>query len=94
MYRNRIPGCLLRTRHLLTHVKITGWFLDLCSGYQTNRAVAEMAGLRYIAADIAEIFKLGSGPNAKVATAGVAADLTLIDPEDRLKEIERKSDSH
>ena len=82
IHRNRIPGRLLR--HLLTFVTKGTWFLDLCSGYQTNRAVVEEAGLIYIAVDIEEFFKTGPG---RTAQASVVADLVEIDPEELLKRI-------
>ena len=85
-HRNRIPGRLLR--HLLTYSKQTGWVLDLCSGYQTNRKVVEGAELRYVAVDIERTFRLGSGPHAATATADIVADLTQVDPEDLLDTIE------
>ena len=83
IHRNRIPGHLLR--YLLTFKKEGTWFLGLCSGYQTNREVVEKARLRYIAADTAELSKLGSGINAKTAHADITADLTEVDPEELLK---------
>ena len=43
---------------------------------------------RYIAVDIEKTFKLGSGPTALTATAGVVADLAVIDPEDLLSKIQ------
>ena len=88
IHRNRIPGRLLR--HLLKSAKKGTWFLDLCSGYQTNREVVENANLTCIAVDIEEFFKLGSGPNAKTARADIAADLADIDPEELLSQIEEK----
>ena len=88
IHRNRIPGRLLR--HLLKSAKKGTWFLDLCSGYQTNREVVEHANLTYIAVDIEEFFKLGPGPNAKTARADIVADLAEIDPEELLRQIEEK----
>ena len=90
-HRNRIPVRLLR--YLLTLTRKGTWFLDLCSGYQTNRQVAEEAGLTYIAVDVNEFFKLGSGPNAATAQAHIVADLIETDPEALLSEIWEKKGS-
>ena len=89
-HRNRIPARLLRW--LLTHTLLgeRRWFLDLCSGYQTNREVVELHGLIYVAIDIAETFKLGSGPGALLATTSLVADLGHTDPEDLLSRIQRE----
>ena len=73
IYSNRIPERLLR--YLLIFLKKGTWFLDLCPGYQTNREVVENVRLRYIVVDIAELFKLGSGVNAKIARANIVAEL-------------------
>ena len=87
-HRNRFPARLLR--HLLTHITKGGWFLDLYSGYQADREIVTMLGLRYVAVDIEKTFKLGPGSAARVATADVVADLAVIDPEDLLSIIEEK----
>jgi hypothetical protein len=91
-HRNRIPARLLRW--LLTNARLgkKRWFLDLCSGYQTNRAVVELHGLIYVAVDIEKIFKLGSGPSARLAVASLVADLGLTNPEDLLSQIHRELD--
>ena len=52
--------------------------------------VIEGAKFRYVAVDIKRTFKLGSGQNAVVPTADVVTDLTLADPEDLLRKIERE----
>ena len=88
LVRNRIPRRVLR--YLLMFAREGTWFLDFCSGYQTNRKVVEDAGLEYIAVGIIEFFKLGSGPNPKTARAGVVADLTEVDPEELIRQIEEK----
>ena len=44
----------------------------------------ELHGLTYVGVDTAKFFKLGSGPDALLATASLVADLGLIDPEDLL----------
>ena len=52
--------------------------------------MAEAAGVTYIAVDVNEFFKLGSGPNAATAQAHIAADLIETDPEALLSEIWEK----
>ena len=47
---------------------------------------------RYVAVNIENIFKLGSGPMAPTATADVVADLAVIDPEDLLSKIQGELD--
>ena len=91
-HRNHIPARLLG--YLLTNTGNRGWFLGLCSGYQANRAVVELHVLTYVAVNIAKFFKLGSGPDALLATANLVANLVLIDQEDSSSEYTANRDTH
>ena len=47
--------------------------------------------MTYIAVDIQDFLKLGSGPHAKAAHAHIVADLTEIDPVGLLRKITEES---